>query len=179
MYGSFHSLLHHTVDLFFKAKIPSSILEGRGCKEGKKQNSIYILNEIYFRICIFRNLHELEAEESLYPSLREIFSDNKLVRLFLVCILFVCLFSKFPHVCQAGVKLSVTCHIFQVFLGALSFVYFAKALAEGYLKSTITQIERRFDIPSSLVGVIDGSFEIGRYCRYMALLLSTRSSRRY
>ncbi|ELW60566.1 Solute carrier organic anion transporter family member 1C1 [Tupaia chinensis] len=48
-----------------------------------------------------------------------------------------------------------------VFLGALSFVYFAKALAEGYLKSTITQIERRFDIPSSLVGVIDGSFEIG------------------
>ena len=93
--------------------------------------------------------------------------------------LFVCLFSKFPHVCQAGVRLSVTCHIFQVFLGALSFVYFAKALAEGYLKSTITQIERRFDIPSSLVGVIDGSFEIGRYCRYMALLLSTRSSRRY
>ncbi|KAJ8786003.1 hypothetical protein J1605_006583 [Eschrichtius robustus] len=63
---------------------------------------------------------------------------------------------------QAGVRLSVTCHIFQVFLGALSFVYFAKALAEGYLKSTITQIERRFDIPSSLVGVIDGSFEIGR-----------------
>uniref|UniRef100_A0A2K6G5S0 Solute carrier organic anion transporter family member n=1 Tax=Propithecus coquereli TaxID=379532 RepID=A0A2K6G5S0_PROCO len=48
-----------------------------------------------------------------------------------------------------------------LFLGALSFVYFAKALAEGYLKSTITQIERRFDIPSSLVGVIDGSFEIG------------------
>ncbi|ETE66088.1 Solute carrier organic anion transporter family member 1B3, partial [Ophiophagus hannah] len=30
-----------------------------------------------------------------------------------------------------------------------------------YLKSTITQIERRFDIPSSLVGLIDGSFEIG------------------
>ncbi|EGW00573.1 Solute carrier organic anion transporter family member 1C1 [Cricetulus griseus] len=36
-----------------------------------------------------------------------------------------------------------------------------RALAEGYLKSTITQIERRFDIPSSLVGIIDGSFEIG------------------
>ncbi|XP_040091233.1 solute carrier organic anion transporter family member 1C1 isoform X1 [Oryx dammah] len=49
----------------------------------------------------------------------------------------------------------------KAFLGALSFVYFAKALAEGYLKSTITQIERRFDIPSSLVGIIDGSFEIG------------------
>uniref|UniRef100_A0A8C6VH66 Uncharacterized protein n=1 Tax=Naja naja TaxID=35670 RepID=A0A8C6VH66_NAJNA len=32
-----------------------------------------------------------------------------------------------------------------------------------YLKSTITQIERRFDIPSSLVGLIDGSFEIGMF----------------
>ncbi|XP_070226149.1 solute carrier organic anion transporter family member 1C1 isoform X3 [Bos mutus] len=53
------------------------------------------------------------------------------------------------------------CGQLKVFLGALSFVYFAKALAEGYLKSTITQIERRFDIPSSLVGIIDGSFEIG------------------
>ncbi|XP_057558859.1 solute carrier organic anion transporter family member 1C1 isoform X3 [Hippopotamus amphibius kiboko] len=53
------------------------------------------------------------------------------------------------------------CGELKVFLGALSFVYFAKALAEGYLKSTTTQIERRFDIPSSLVGVIDGSFEIG------------------
>ncbi|XP_053411829.1 solute carrier organic anion transporter family member 1C1 isoform X3 [Nycticebus coucang] len=53
------------------------------------------------------------------------------------------------------------CGELKVFLGALSFVYFAKALTEGYLKSTITQIERRFDIPSSLVGIIDGSFEIG------------------
>ncbi|XP_004634598.1 solute carrier organic anion transporter family member 1C1 isoform X3 [Octodon degus] len=53
------------------------------------------------------------------------------------------------------------CGKLKVFLGGLSFVYFAKALTEGYLKSTITQIERRFDISSSLVGVIDGSFEIG------------------
>lgn len=30
------------------------------------------------------------------------------------------------------------------------------------MKSSITQIERRFDIPSSLIGVIDGSFEMGR-----------------
>ncbi|XP_057878287.1 solute carrier organic anion transporter family member 1C1 isoform X5 [Melospiza georgiana] len=51
--------------------------------------------------------------------------------------------------------------VVEIFLGALSFVYFAKALSGSYLKSTITQIERRFDIPSSLVGVIDGSFEIG------------------
>ncbi|KAK2508113.1 hypothetical protein MC885_020658 [Smutsia gigantea] len=53
------------------------------------------------------------------------------------------------------------CSELKVFLGALSFVYFAKALAEGYLKSTITQMERRFEISSSLVGAIDGSFEIG------------------
>ncbi|XP_007503617.1 solute carrier organic anion transporter family member 1C1 isoform X1 [Monodelphis domestica] len=53
------------------------------------------------------------------------------------------------------------CGELKVFLCALSFVYFAKALSEGYLKSTITQIERRFEIPTSLVGVIDGSFEIG------------------
>ncbi|XP_074839834.1 solute carrier organic anion transporter family member 1C1 isoform X2 [Carettochelys insculpta] len=53
------------------------------------------------------------------------------------------------------------CGGIKIFLGALSFVYFAKALSGSYLKSTITQIERRFDIPSSLVGVIDGSFEIG------------------
>ncbi|XP_063052808.1 solute carrier organic anion transporter family member 1C1-like [Engraulis encrasicolus] len=29
------------------------------------------------------------------------------------------------------------------------------------MKSTITQLERRFDIPSYLIGIIDGSFEIG------------------
>ncbi|XP_054680741.1 solute carrier organic anion transporter family member 1C1 isoform X2 [Grus americana] len=60
--------------------------------------------------------------------------------------------SKGKQSCCGGIK---------IFLGALSFVYFAKALSGSYLKSTITQIERRFDIPSSLVGVIDGSFEIG------------------
>ncbi|XP_017679403.1 PREDICTED: solute carrier organic anion transporter family member 1C1-like [Lepidothrix coronata] len=60
--------------------------------------------------------------------------------------------SREKHSCCGGIK---------IFLGALSFVYFAKALSGSYLKSTITQIERRFDIPSSLVGVIDGSFEIG------------------
>ncbi|CAB1345795.1 unnamed protein product [Coregonus sp. 'balchen'] len=48
-----------------------------------------------------------------------------------------------------------------MFLVALSFAYFAKALSGSYMKSTITQLERRFDIPSSLTGVIDGSFEIG------------------
>lgn len=50
-----------------------------------------------------------------------------------------------------------------MFLVALSFAYFAKALSGSYMKSTITQLERRFDIPSYLIGVIDGSFEIGEY----------------
>uniref|UniRef100_A0A8C7FU82 Solute carrier organic anion transporter family member n=1 Tax=Oncorhynchus kisutch TaxID=8019 RepID=A0A8C7FU82_ONCKI len=48
-----------------------------------------------------------------------------------------------------------------LFLVSLSFVYFAKAFGGSYMKSSVTQIERRFDIPSSLIGVIDGSFEIG------------------
>ncbi|XP_028275243.1 solute carrier organic anion transporter family member 1C1-like [Parambassis ranga] len=49
----------------------------------------------------------------------------------------------------------------RMFVVALSFAYFAKALSGSYMKSTITQLERRFDIPSYLIGVIDGSFEIG------------------
>lgn len=85
---------------------------------------------------------------------------------------FVSLVTSEP--CQL-VRLRVPFRVFQVFLGALSFVYFAKALTEGYLKSTITQIERRFDIPSSLVGVIDGSFEIGRYYRSPTFPLIPRS----
>ncbi len=31
------------------------------------------------------------------------------------------------------------------------------------MKSAITQIERRFDLSSSVVGLIDGSFEMGLY----------------
>ncbi|XP_036373771.1 solute carrier organic anion transporter family member 1C1-like [Megalops cyprinoides] len=53
------------------------------------------------------------------------------------------------------------CSKLKLFLASLSFVYFAKAFQGSYMKSSITQIERRFDIPSSLIGVIDGSFEIG------------------
>lgn len=49
----------------------------------------------------------------------------------------------------------------KVFLFALSFAYITKSLALTYSRSMITQIERRFNIPSSLVGVIDGSFDIG------------------
>lgn len=49
-----------------------------------------------------------------------------------------------------------------MFLVSLAFVYFAKALQGSYMKSSVTQIERRFDIASSQIGFIDGSFEIGR-----------------
>ncbi|XP_005998930.3 solute carrier organic anion transporter family member 1C1 [Latimeria chalumnae] len=48
-----------------------------------------------------------------------------------------------------------------MFIVALSFAYFAKAFSGSYVKSSITQIERRFDLPSSIVGFIDGGFEIG------------------
>ncbi|NXM06969.1 SO1C1 protein, partial [Tyrannus savana] len=69
--------------------------------------------------------------------------------------------SSFKSESSASREKQSCCGGIKIFLGALSFVYFAKALSGSYLKSTITQIERRFDIPSSLVGVIDGSFEIG------------------
>ncbi|KAA0721170.1 Solute carrier organic anion transporter family member 1C1 [Triplophysa tibetana] len=53
------------------------------------------------------------------------------------------------------------CSKLKMFLVAMSCVFFAKAFQGSYMKSSITQIERRFDIPSSLIGVIDGSFELG------------------
>ncbi|MBN3311731.1 SO1C1 protein, partial [Atractosteus spatula] len=48
-----------------------------------------------------------------------------------------------------------------MFIVALSFAYFSKALSGTYMKSSITQIERRFDLSSSHIGLIDGSFEMG------------------
>lgn len=48
-----------------------------------------------------------------------------------------------------------------MFLVALALSYICKALGGIIMKSSITQIERRFDISSSLSGLIDGSFEIG------------------
>uniref|UniRef100_A0A669DW51 Solute carrier organic anion transporter family member n=1 Tax=Oreochromis niloticus TaxID=8128 RepID=A0A669DW51_ORENI len=51
--------------------------------------------------------------------------------------------------------------VFQLFIVALSFAYFSKALTGTYMKSSITQIERRFDLSSTHIGLIDGSFEMG------------------
>ncbi|XP_003792543.1 solute carrier organic anion transporter family member 1B3 isoform X1 [Otolemur garnettii] len=53
------------------------------------------------------------------------------------------------------------CDGFKMFFSALSYSFIAKALAGTVMKSSITQIERRFDISSSVAGLIDGSFEIG------------------
>ncbi|XP_028636725.1 solute carrier organic anion transporter family member 1B2-like [Grammomys surdaster] len=53
------------------------------------------------------------------------------------------------------------CDGFRIFLAALSFTYICKGLGGVLIKSSITQIERRFDIPSSISGLIDGGFEIG------------------
>uniref|UniRef100_A0A4W5NMG8 Solute carrier organic anion transporter family member n=1 Tax=Hucho hucho TaxID=62062 RepID=A0A4W5NMG8_9TELE len=53
------------------------------------------------------------------------------------------------------------CSTLKLFIVALSFAYFSKALSGTYMKSAITQIERRFDLSSSLIGIIDGSFEMG------------------
>uniref|UniRef100_A0A3B3XGN5 Solute carrier organic anion transporter family member n=1 Tax=Poecilia mexicana TaxID=48701 RepID=A0A3B3XGN5_9TELE len=49
----------------------------------------------------------------------------------------------------------------KIFIIALSFAYFSKALTGTYMKSSVTQIERRFDLSSTHVGLIDGSFEMG------------------
>ncbi|XP_066561707.1 solute carrier organic anion transporter family member 1C1 [Amia ocellicauda] len=53
------------------------------------------------------------------------------------------------------------CSKLKMFIVALSFAYFSKALSGTYMKSSITQIERRFDLPSYFIGFIDGSFEMG------------------
>ncbi|XP_019400008.1 PREDICTED: solute carrier organic anion transporter family member 1B3-like [Crocodylus porosus] len=63
---------------------------------------------------------------------------------------------------QPAVKKKTSCCTgLKVFLAALSFTYLSKTLSGIIMKSSITQIERRFDIPSSIAGLIDGSFEMG------------------
>uniref|UniRef100_A0A2K5DG91 Solute carrier organic anion transporter family member n=1 Tax=Aotus nancymaae TaxID=37293 RepID=A0A2K5DG91_AOTNA len=49
----------------------------------------------------------------------------------------------------------------RMFLAALSLSFIARTLGAVVMKSSIIHIERRFDISSSFVGLIDGSFEIG------------------
>uniref|UniRef100_A0A663MSX2 Solute carrier organic anion transporter family member n=1 Tax=Athene cunicularia TaxID=194338 RepID=A0A663MSX2_ATHCN len=48
-----------------------------------------------------------------------------------------------------------------VFLLALSLAFVGKTMSGAYMNSMYTQIEKQFNIPASLVGIINGSFEIG------------------
>uniref|UniRef100_A0A8B9J3I4 Solute carrier organic anion transporter family member n=1 Tax=Amazona collaria TaxID=241587 RepID=A0A8B9J3I4_9PSIT len=49
----------------------------------------------------------------------------------------------------------------KVFLLALSLAFVGKTMSGAYMNSLFTQLERQFNIPASLVGIINGSFEIG------------------
>uniref|UniRef100_A0A803V7J9 Solute carrier organic anion transporter family member n=1 Tax=Ficedula albicollis TaxID=59894 RepID=A0A803V7J9_FICAL len=49
----------------------------------------------------------------------------------------------------------------KVFLLALSLAFIGKTMSGAYMNSMYTQIEKQFNIPASLVGIINGSFEIG------------------
>nr|XP_020666995.1 solute carrier organic anion transporter family member 1C1-like [Pogona vitticeps] len=63
-----------------------------------------------------------------------------------------------PHTMK---RISLCFSKLKIFLIALAFSYFAKGFSGSYMKSMITQIERRFEISSSVTGLIDGSFELG------------------
>ncbi|XP_008584349.1 PREDICTED: solute carrier organic anion transporter family member 1A2 [Galeopterus variegatus] len=49
----------------------------------------------------------------------------------------------------------------KIFLLALTCAFVSKVLSGAYTNSMLTQIERQFNLPTSLVGFINGSFEIG------------------
>ncbi|XP_015425572.1 PREDICTED: solute carrier organic anion transporter family member 1A2 isoform X1 [Myotis davidii] len=49
----------------------------------------------------------------------------------------------------------------KMFLLAITCAFISKTLSGSYMNSMLTQIERQFNIPTSLVGFINGSFEIG------------------
>ncbi|XP_034367774.1 solute carrier organic anion transporter family member 1A6-like [Arvicanthis niloticus] len=49
----------------------------------------------------------------------------------------------------------------KVFVLALTCAYVSKALAGVYMNSMLTQLERQFNIPMSIVGLINGGFELG------------------
>ncbi|NXC39454.1 SO1A2 protein, partial [Penelope pileata] len=49
----------------------------------------------------------------------------------------------------------------KIFLLSLSLAFVGKTMTGAYLNSMYTQIEKQFNLPASLVGLINGSFEIG------------------
>ncbi|XP_026567043.1 solute carrier organic anion transporter family member 1B3-like isoform X2 [Pseudonaja textilis] len=56
---------------------------------------------------------------------------------------------------------TTSCQGVKVFIAALAFSYFSKAFSGATMKSSFTQLERRFGITSSTAGFIDGGFEMG------------------
>ncbi|XP_049991214.1 solute carrier organic anion transporter family member 1A5-like isoform X2 [Alexandromys fortis] len=56
----------------------------------------------------------------------------------------------------------VTCFSkMKIFLLALTVAYIVKSISANYMISMLTHIERQFNIPTSVVGLINGSFETG------------------
>ncbi|XP_042323632.1 solute carrier organic anion transporter family member 1B1-like [Sceloporus undulatus] len=53
------------------------------------------------------------------------------------------------------------CKGLKAFLAALAFTYFSKVFSGAMMKSSFTQLERRFGISSSTAGFMDGGFEMG------------------
>lgn len=91
---------------------------------------------------------------------------------------------KFPFIIQYSLTLVlknlpfVIPWFFQVFVFLLSFlVTLQQALSSGYINSVITTIEKRFEIPSSLSGVIASSYEIGNVIT--VIFVSYLGSRRH
>ncbi|XP_051011496.1 solute carrier organic anion transporter family member 1A5-like [Acomys russatus] len=63
---------------------------------------------------------------------------------------------------QRGATHGVRCFSkIKMFLLAITCAYFSKSLSGVYTNSMLTQLERQFNIPTSIVGFITGSFEIG------------------
>lgn len=62
---------------------------------------------------------------------------------------------------SSGQRNSKCCDGFKMFMAALSMSFICKTLGGVVMKSSTIQIERRFEISSSVVGLIDGSFEMG------------------
>lgn len=76
------------------------------------------------------------------------------------------------------VMIILTKDLFQVFVFFLSIlVTLQQALSSGYINSVITTIEKRFDIPSSLSGLIASSYEIGNVIT--VIFVSYLGSRRH
>lgn len=58
-----------------------------------------------------------------------------------------------------------------MFLLATTCAYVSKALSGVYMNSMLTQIERQFDIPTAIVGLINGSFEIGESFLHLLIII--------